>query len=62
MTTREMCVQLEEIAITLAASERLGDDEDSPEGVRFIHMSDTLAKRIEKRLFEITSQLWLVEE
>jgi hypothetical protein len=40
----------------------LGDDEDSPEGVRFIHMSDTLAKRIEKRLFEITSQLWLVEE
>jgi len=42
-----------ELADRLAALPREGADVDEPEGARFIRMSDTLARRIERFLREL---------
>ncbi len=36
----------------LAIAPRLGDEKDIPEGTRYIQISDTLARKIEKKLDE----------
>lgn len=43
-------ITLEDIKIALEAAPRIGEEEDEPEGVRYIQVSDTLAKRIVRTL------------
>lgn len=48
---------LYDLANILDATGRIGEDEDSPEGVRFIQVSDTLAKQISMRLKRISEYI-----
>jgi len=41
---------LHEIADMLDKAERIGADKDEPEGMRYIQLSDTLAKKISAKL------------
>lgn len=43
-------MQLAQLADSLDACRRFGEDRDVPEGSRFIHMSDTLAREISSTL------------
>ena len=43
-------ITLEDIKIALEAAPRIGEEKDEPEGVRYIQVSDTLAKRIVRTL------------
>ncbi len=45
------------IAITLSVSPRYGEYRDSPEGVRFIRMSHTLATILSNTLTEIADRI-----
>ena len=48
---------LTQLAIELDDAERLGAEEDDPEGVRWIQISDTLAKMIAQKLRHISSRV-----
>ena len=41
------------LAVNMRAEERLGEEQDEPEGARFIKLSHTLAVEIADRLIEI---------
>ncbi len=51
MTAKELEVIRD--AITIFEAERMGAEEDVPEGVRYIQCSDTLAKQMVKKLREL---------
>ena len=44
-------LRLRSIARSLDGAPRMGADQDSPEGLRYIQLSDTLAKEIAKTLY-----------
>lgn len=54
MLTPEQREFLGDLANKLRITYRFGETVDSPEGVRYIMISDTLAKNIEERLREIS--------
>lgn len=54
---QEMILSLDDILHVLRTADRVGLDEDSPEGSRWIQISDTLAKRMVKVLEDAEFEL-----
>ena len=53
-------VSCEEWADTMKNAHRFGAEKDEPEGLRYIQMSDTLARQLESFLREISE--WVYDE
>lgn len=49
---------IEEIIDILKRADRIGQEKDDPEGVRYIQISDTLANKIIKSLEDHLEELW----
>lgn len=52
LTPQRVSGAAEVVAQVLLEADRLGADEDRPEGARYIQISDTLANQLAKRLLE----------
>ena len=54
--TEENKAYLINLAITIKHAGRFGNDTDEPEGIRYIRISDRLAKEISKNLLRIANE------
>ena len=62
ITLKQISVDLKLIANTMAKGERCGEQKDSPEGARYLIISDTFAKIITKKLNDFSKEIDFLSE